>query len=100
MSLGEGGAAAPEKPVSEAERLYRSGLAAQRSGDERIAAERFRQAAEKGHPAATTELGLAYEEGRGVDRDAAEAARLLNLAADSGEPRAQYLVGSAFYLGA
>ena len=86
--------------AAEGEESYQAALLARRDGRHPQAVALFQLAADQGHPAATTELGLAYREGRGVGRDPAEAARWLNLAADRDEPRALYLVGAAFYNGA
>ncbi len=86
-------------PITEAERLYRAGLAARRADNDETALARFRQAADRGHAAASYELGLAYDEGRGVTQDFDTAAKWFNLAADRGDARAQYLVGAAYTFG-
>ncbi len=86
-------------PAAGGEPAYQAALLARRDGRDEKAAALFQRAAEQGHPAATTELGLAYAEGRGVARDPAQAARWLNLAAGRGEPRALYLLGAATYDG-
>jgi TPR repeat protein len=86
-------------PVSEADRLYQAGLAADRDGQHKSAVARFEKAAERGHAGASYELGVAYNEGRGVGQDLEAAAKWFNLAAERGDPRAQYLVGTAYYFG-
>jgi localization factor PodJL len=83
-------------PPSPAERRYRAGLAEKHAGRWDAAAARFREAAEQGHPAAMTELGHAYGEGRGVPEDQAAAARYLGQAAVKGDAEGQYLLALAF----
>jgi tetratricopeptide (TPR) repeat protein len=77
--------------------LYDMGLELQREGKDAEAVTRFRQAAERGHGAAAYELGEAYNDGRGVEKDLNEGAKWINTAASRGEPRAQYAVGAALY---
>ncbi len=79
--------------------LYRDGLALRADGADVEAAERFRQAAEAGHPEAAYELAEAYGEGRGLAQDKEKAAEWYSAAAQRGEPRAQYLMGAAYYGG-
>ena len=80
--------------------LYDLGLRLKSDGEASEAAERFRQAAERGHGPAAYELGEAYNAGRGVDKDLEAGAKWINTAASRGEPRAQYAVGAALYNGA
>lgn len=49
----------------------------------------FRKAAEQGFDDGQYELGLAYEEGRGVQQDKAEALKWLQKAAEQGHSGAQ-----------
>jgi len=77
--------------------LYDMGLELQREGKDAEAAQRFRQAAERGHAAAAYDLGEAYNDGRGVNKDLNEGAKWINAAASRGDPRAQYAVGAALY---
>ncbi len=79
------------------EELYELGLERQQEGKAAEAAERFRQAADRGHGPAAYELGEAYNDGRGVAKDLNEGAKWINTAAVRGEPRAQYAVGAALY---
>ncbi len=81
-----------------AERLYGEALALK--GDAAAAAKRLGEAAELGHGAAAYELGIAYNEGRGVPRDLEAGARWINAAAGRGEPRAQYIIGTTYFAGA
>ena len=75
---------------------YRAGLSEKRAGRWEAAAARFRKAADVGHPAAATELGQAYQEGRGVEQDPKRGARYLAAAATQGDAEAQYLLAKAF----
>ena len=82
------------------EALYEQGLEMQSEGQDAEAAQRFRQAADRGHGPAAYELGEAYNNGRGVAKDINAGAKWINAAASRGEPRAQYAVGAAYYNGA
>jgi TPR repeat protein len=68
--------------------MYQLGraYAANRQMPDAIAA--FRKAADKGSSAAMAELGVMYANGTGVARDDAQARRLLERAAEAGNPRA------------
>ena len=67
--------------------MYQLGraYAANRQMSEAIAA--WRKAADKGSSAAMVELGVAYGTGTGVAKDEAQARKLLERAADAGNPR-------------
>ena len=82
-----------------AERLHEDGLAARRRGDEELAFARLLEAAEAGHGPAAYEVGIAYKDGRGTDRNLEASARWIDAAAERGEPRAQLLLGAAYYHG-
>ncbi len=65
-----------------------------------------RKAAEQGHAVAQANLGWAYEEGRGVGRDARLAAEWYGKAyqglpgmAEAGHPAAQFRVGNMYLMG-
>lgn len=65
-----------------------------------------RKAAEQGHALAQANLGWAYEEGRGVGRDARLAAEWYGKAylglpgmAEAGHPAAQFRVGNMYLMG-
>lgn len=97
----ESNAVAPgyqQKPNA-VEETYQQGLALKRDGAPDRAAERFREAAEAGHAAASYELAEAYWQGDGVARDDQAATKWLNNAAERGEPRAHYMLGAAYYGG-
>ncbi|MFO1395607.1 MAG: hypothetical protein U1F48_00960 [Burkholderiales bacterium] len=53
-------------------------------------------AARRNDPRAQAALGLAYELGHGVERDALLAAHFYHQAAESGECRAQFLLGNLY----
>ena len=59
--------------------------------------EQLRIAAERGDAKAQTELGLAYDMGRGVDRNTSEAVRWYRKAAEQGYAEAQYQLGKALH---
>lgn len=56
-------------------------------------------AAEQGHIAAQTNLGVIYYEGRGVARDHPEAAKWYRKAAEQGNAEAQYNIGQMYNFG-
>ena len=66
------------------------------SRDKPLAAQWMRKAAEQGHAAAQSTLGMLHLLGDGVAEDAAEATRWLLEAANQGEAKAQYLLGSIY----
>ena len=86
------GAPAPELLVAEAEAL----LAGDIEDDWLRAAGLLRQAADAGVAAARYQLGLLYDEGKGVPPDPAEAARLYRAAAETGSLAAMYRLGILF----
>jgi TPR repeat protein len=53
----------------------------------------MRKAAEQGHPRAQTQLGMAYQKGRGVRRDIDESIKWMRMAAEQGHPKAQFELG-------
>ena len=59
----------------------------------------FRKAADQDHPAAQSNLGLMYAEGRGVAHDDAEAAIWFAKAADRGLAEAQTILGLIYVKG-
>jgi TPR repeat protein len=64
--------------------------------DQRAALKWFRLAAEQGHPRAQTQLGMAYQRGRGVRRDMQESVGWMRKAADQGNAKAQFELGVAY----
>lgn len=69
---------------------YRAGQAAYDKGDYVVAVEAWRAAAAEGDARAMTGLGEAYFNGKGVERNRAEALRLFKRSADLGDARGQY----------
>jgi hypothetical protein len=72
--------AAPDEPRFP----YQLGRALDRADKPEAAAARFRAAAERGYSCAENNLGFAYEKGRGVAKNDAEALRLYRRAAQDG----------------
>ena len=60
------------------------------------AANHFRTAADAGNPAGMNNLGYAYDQGRGVTQDHAEAVRWYRKAADAGNPSGMNNLGYAY----
>jgi len=89
---------AAQEPVSSPEALYSRGLAATlpESQNYELAANLFRQAADRGLPRAKRSLGELYRDGRGVPKDLTEAVRLFRQAADQGDIVAQTDLGGMF----
>lgn len=88
-------AAPPGDP--EAERLFAEAMRADARGTPAAQAEafeKFRQAAERGLPAALYRVGRAYDKGLGIARDAAAAARWYQQAADVGSVPAMAALGT------
>jgi TPR repeat protein len=56
----------------------------------------YRLAAAQGHAVAQNNLGIAFDKGRGVAQDYAEAVRLYRLAAAQGYAEAQFNLGNTF----
>ena len=56
-------------------------------------------AANQDHPRAWYNLGLCYRQGRGVQQDDAEAARLFRLGADQGDDAARYQLADLYRTG-
>lgn len=67
--------------------------------EKRQAVALYRQAAEKGHPAAMFNLGVSYEEGDGVESDVGEAVRWYLLAAEAGNTAAMFNLGNNYRIG-
>jgi TPR repeat protein len=90
---------APEPTDAEAQfelgRRYKLGLEGTKK-DPRAAVKWFRLAAEQGHAKAQTKLGMAYQQGRGVDRDIDESIRWMRKAAEQGHAKAQFELGVAY----
>ena len=61
--------------------------------DPRAGLKWLRLAAEQGHARAQTQLGMAYQKGRGVGRNIPESAKWMRKAAEQGHPKAQFEMG-------
>ena len=72
---------------------YQKGLTAVRSGDYAAALHEFRALAEQGNPSAQYSLGLMYDNGRGVTRDAKESAKWYRKSVEQGHLHSQYNLG-------
>jgi len=70
-----------------------------KNGDERSAFDLYKEAANDGHITAYTQLGNMLLQGRGVDKNVAEAAKYFEKAAKAGDPEAQYSLGLLFFEG-
>lgn len=68
-------------------------------GGRRRALDLSRAAAQAGHAQSAFNLGAALQEGRGMARNSAEAARWLTVAAEGGVPEAQYVLGTMLFRG-
>lgn len=78
---------------------FEAGVAAYKQGDYMKAAVEFLIDAEKGNTLAQLNLGLLYDEGRGVEQDFLVAVRWYRLAAENGNELAQLNLGSMYFQG-
>lgn len=69
------------------------------TGKMRTETERCLRAAERGKLRAQIQMGLRYEQGRGVPQNPREAARWFRLAAQQGNPEAEFYLGRAHRTG-
>ncbi len=99
QGAGPGAVQPPAEPAADAERLYREALRAARGEgvprDERRGAELLQQAADRGHGEAQTVIAAAHA----ADGRADQAARWYALAAEQGQPEAQYRLAEAWLNG-
>ena len=72
---------------------YKKGLTAAKIGDYATALREFRALAEQGNPSAQYSLGLMYDNGRGVKRDAKESAKWYRKSVEQGHLHSQYNLG-------
>jgi TPR repeat protein len=79
--------------------LFQQGVALYKSGDHAGAAALMQQAAQAGNPTATYELGYMYENGDGLQQDAAQAAQWYLKAADLGDAAGEAAVGQLYESG-
>ena len=72
---------------------YQKGLTAARSGNYATALREFRVLAEQGHASAQYNLGLMYDNGRGVTQDYKESVKWYTKSVEQGHAEAQYNLG-------
>ncbi len=77
-----------------------AGFAAYAKSDYEVAIKEFQPAAEKGDARAQVKLGQMFRSGRGVKSDAVQSEKWLRLAANQGNPIAQYEIGRDLVNGA
>lgn len=68
-------------------------------GDYKTAYRLYKQLAEQGHAPAQTNLGMMYEDGRGIPQDYTEAAKWYRKAAEQGWPTGQGFLGALYIFG-
>jgi len=61
--------------------------------DERAGFEWLLRSAEQGHARAQTQVGMAYQKGRGVGRNLDESVKWMRMAAEQAQPKAQFELG-------
>ena len=89
----------PQTPEDRAEDDFKKGQNAFDNEDYYEAVKWYRKAAEQGHAFAQTNLGLCYEEGKGVSQDYYEAVKWYRKAAEQGQADAQHNLGVCYYNG-
>jgi TPR repeat protein len=72
---------------------YQKGLTAARTGNYATALREFRALAEQGHASAQYNLGLMYDNGRGVTQDYKESVKWYRKSVEQGHASAQYNLG-------
>ena len=92
----EAGIASPPKVVKA---LMEAGITAYQHGDFAAALQLFQPLAEEGDASAQCNLGVMYEQGRGVAQNYREAMRWFRLAALQGDASAQSNLGVMYYKG-
>jgi len=75
---------------------FSSAVAAFKRGDYASALNAFRTLGKEGDTTAQYNLGVAYHEGLGIQKDDAEAVKWYRMAAERGHPRAQNNLGAAY----
>ena len=78
---------------------FAKGIAAAQAGDDATAFQEFKKAAEQGHAKAQYNLGLMYDNGRGVLQDYKQAVKWYRLAAEKGIAKAQANLGLMYHNG-
>ena len=82
--------------VSAQAQNFAKGFAAYETGDFATALKEWRPFAEQGNADAQNNLGVMYENGKGVARDTAEALKWYSLAAEQGMAQAQNNLGAMY----
>ena len=72
---------------------FNSGLNERNSGNNVQAVNWFRKAADAGHAGGMTQLGIMYDQGKGVEKDDSEAFKLFSKAAEAGNVNSMLLLG-------
>ncbi len=78
---------------------FEKGLDAARNGDFTTALREWTPLAKKGDPTAQINLGVMFEDGKGVPQDYTHAVKWYKLAAEQGDPRAQINLGLMYAKG-
>ena len=78
---------------------FQKGMEAYQRNDYAAALREWRPLAEQGYVGAQTNLGLMYDDGKGVPEDHAEAVKWYRLAAEQGDGSAQFNLGSMYNIG-
>ena len=78
---------------------FAAGFAAWQKGDYTAALKEWQPLAEQGSRDAQYNVGLAYEEGKGVPQNYAEAAKWIERAANQGQVEAQHDIGAMYGIG-
>ena len=78
---------------------YQAGVDAYERGDYDTALKEWRPLAEQGDALAQFNMGVMYEQGKGVPQDYQEAGRWFRLAAEQGDALAQAVLGLMYDLG-
>ena len=91
--------AATLTPVAAVSGPFEDGRGAYKSGDYATALRLWRPLAKQGHATAQFNLGVMYEDGRGVPQDYAEAVKWHQFAAGQGHADAQHNLGVTYATG-
>ncbi len=86
-------------PVAAVSGPFEDGRGAYKSGDYATALRLWRPLAKQGHATAQFNLGVMYEDGRGVPQDYAEAVKWHQFAAEQGHADAQHNLGVTYAAG-
>ena len=93
------GTAEKKEPDIQPEALYNQGVCHENKQEYAQALECYRQAADRGHLGAMTQIGYCYEKGYGVEENMVEAVNWYRKAAEKGNTTAQTSLGNCYYYG-